>query len=176
MGLHAVPDPQVDLDVLLRLQPCPNCTENKWARGDGCICEGTGVLDGYGRPFHAPPPFDRWEGEQLVALAGGPDGRWRLQRAETITHGAQEEGMSTPEHEGAPERRLTPSERLHEVTMAALGRTPTAPESSVTISRNAKGVFQFEVTVRGADADACASEAERLANELAAAHPYPEGE
>jgi hypothetical protein len=49
------------------------------------------------------------------------------------------------------ERRMTPTERLHEVTMAAMGRRPAAPESAVTISRNAKGIAQFEVTVRHED-------------------------
>lgn len=72
------------------------------------------------------------------------------------------------------ERRLTPTERLHEVTMAAMQRRPAEPESSVTISRNAKGVFQFEVTVRGGDVLVCHDEAERIANTLAASYPYPE--
>lgn len=57
-------------------------------------------------------------------------------------------------------RRLTPTERLHEVTMAAMHRAPAAPESSVELSRNAKGGVQIAVTVRGGDAftveqDAC---------------------
>ena len=74
----------------------------------------------------------------------------------------------------APEpRRLTPTERLHEVTMAAMGRRPAEPESSVTITRNAKGVFQFEVTVRGPDVSECDMAARYIANALAEAYPYP---
>lgn len=70
-------------------------------------------------------------------------------------------------------RRLTPTERLHEVTMAAMGRRPAAPESSVTISRNAKGVAQFEVTVRGEDAMYCETMAGEIFARLADAHAYP---
>jgi hypothetical protein len=80
--------------------------------------------------------------------------------------------MSTPEQE----RRLTPTERLHEVTMAAMSRRPAEPESSVTITRNARGVFQFEVTVRGGDVDACDALARRVASGLVDAYPYPSTE
>ncbi len=71
-------------------------------------------------------------------------------------------------------RRLTPTERLHEVTMAAMGRKPVEPESSVTISRNARGVFQFEVTVRGPDVDACYLAADKITEQLIYTRPYPE--
>jgi hypothetical protein len=70
-------------------------------------------------------------------------------------------------------RRLTPTERLHEVTMAAMGRRPAEPESSVTITRNAKGVFQFEVTVRGGDVIECQAQAE-CTDDLVKRYPYPE--
>ena len=70
-------------------------------------------------------------------------------------------------------RRLTPTERLHEVTMAAMGRRPAEPESSVTITRNAKGVFQFEVTVRGPDVVECQAQAEATADDLVKRYPYP---
>lgn len=76
--------------------------------------------------------------------------------------------------ESAP-RRLTPSERLHEVTMTALARRPSDPEHSVTISRNAKGVAQFEVTVRGYDLDAVRDESLTTFAALEAAYPYPSG-
>lgn len=72
-----------------------------------------------------------------------------------------------------PERRLTPTERLHEVTMAAMSRRPSEPESSVTVTRNARGIFQFEVTVRGPSADLCQTQAEAIAAELVTAYPYP---
>ncbi len=74
----------------------------------------------------------------------------------------------------APEpHRLTPTERLHEVTMAAMNRRPSEPESSVTISRNAKGVAQFEVTVRGHDEDICEIKAQAIYDALVARFPYP---
>lgn len=71
-----------------------------------------------------------------------------------------------------PPRRLTPTERLHEVTMAFAQRAASPPEHSVTISRNAKGVVQFEVTVRGFDPGDALSEAERITDHLSAAYPY----
>lgn len=74
------------------------------------------------------------------------------------------------------ENRPTPSQRLHEVTMAALSRKPAEPESSVTITRNAKGVFQFEVTVRGADVDDCYVRAGIITEKLIAGYPYPSGD
>jgi hypothetical protein len=73
------------------------------------------------------------------------------------------------------ERRLTPTERLHEVTMTALSRRPSEPESSVTITRNARGVFQFEVTVRGPDIDTLTTQADAIVAGLVARYPYPEG-
>ena len=79
--------------------------------------------------------------------------------------------IAAPEPE-AP-RRLTPTERLHEVTMAAMGRRPAEPESSVTITRNAKGVFQFEVTVRGPEVTACEELARSIAANLVEEYPYP---
>jgi hypothetical protein len=71
-------------------------------------------------------------------------------------------------------RRLTPTERLHEVTMAAMGRKPSEPESSVAISRNAKGAFQFEVTVRGPDVIECQAQAEATTDDLIRRYPHPE--
>lgn len=45
----------------------------------------------------------------------------------------------------------TPTQRLHEVTMAALHRAPQAPEHTVSLTWNAKGDVQIEVTGRGPD-------------------------
>lgn len=67
-----------------------------------------------------------------------------------------------------PERRLTPTERLHEVTMAAMHRAPAAPESTVEIGVTAKRLHTWTVTVRGVDAAECARVAKRLDDELAA--------
>lgn len=70
-------------------------------------------------------------------------------------------------------RRQTPTERLQEVTLAALARRPATPESSVAISRNAKGVAQFEVTVRGESVEACEAEAILVYERLEDLWPYP---
>lgn len=69
-------------------------------------------------------------------------------------------------------RPPTPTARLHEVTMAALNRRPSEPVSDVTISRNAKGDFQFEVTVRGADVFACSNDARAIIGHLREAFPH----
>lgn len=71
-------------------------------------------------------------------------------------------------------RRQTPTERLHEVTMQAISRAPSQPESSVTISRNARGVYQFEVTIRDTSVQHAAKEAQRLCDYFSAAYPYPD--
>lgn len=79
--------------------------------------------------------------------------------------------MTTAETEP---RRLTPSERQHEVVMALAQRVPAPPEHSVEITRNAKGVAQFEVTVRGYDLDEVLTDAQNAFAALASALPYPE--
>jgi hypothetical protein len=68
-------------------------------------------------------------------------------------------------------RHLTPTERLHEVTMTALSRGPSLPECSVTISRNAKQDIQFEVVVRGPSVTDCNLLAQYEADLLAAKYP-----
>lgn len=73
---------------------------------------------------------------------------------------------------GLPDRPPTPTARLHEVTMAALARRPTEPESSVTISRNAKGDFQFEVTVRGSHAEECETLCVAVVERLRVTYPH----
>lgn len=72
------------------------------------------------------------------------------------------------------ERRQTPTERLHEVTMAVLQRRPQDPEHMVEISRNARGIFQFTVTVRGDDVNTCWTRALDVATLAAEQYPYPE--
>lgn len=71
-------------------------------------------------------------------------------------------------------RKLTPTERLHEVTMAAMSRAAAPPEHSVEITRNAKGVAQFEVTVRGYELEEVIAKALWHFNALTEALPYPE--
>jgi hypothetical protein len=55
----------------------------------------------------------------------------------------------------------------------AVAQRSSAPESSVTVSRNARGVFQFEVTVRGEDVTDCIAEAKDTVAELVELYPYP---
>lgn len=69
--------------------------------------------------------------------------------------------------------KLTPTQRLHEVTMAFAQRAASPPEHSVEISRNAKGVAQFSVTVRGFDLGDVLGEAVTAYGVLEAKHPYP---
>jgi predicted aspartyl protease len=71
-------------------------------------------------------------------------------------------------------RRMTPTERLHEVTMASLTRAPSPPEHAAEVSRNAKGHYQFTVTVRGYDLDDVIDSARDSAVRLAAHFPYPD--
>lgn len=70
------------------------------------------------------------------------------------------------------QRPPAPTQRLHEVTMAALSRRPSEPVSDVTISRNAKGDFQFEVSVRGTDPFECEAVAQTLVNRLRSTYPH----
>ena len=73
-------------------------------------------------------------------------------------------------------RRKTVSERLHEISLAAIQRPSSPPEHSVEITRNAKGVHQYEVTVRGFNLSEVlgqALDARAMLDELL---PYPEDE
>lgn len=70
-------------------------------------------------------------------------------------------------------RRLTPTERLHEVTIAALARRPAETEHTTDISRNARGVVQFSVAVRGPDLDAVIDAAVEKFDFLNERYPYP---
>lgn len=73
-------------------------------------------------------------------------------------------------------RRLTPTERLHEVTMAAMLRPRTEPESSVTLARNAKGDVQIEVVVRAADSASAYDQAVELFESAAKRYPRMNGD
>ncbi len=64
----------------------------------------------------------------------------------------------------APAPKLTPTQRLHEVTLAALTRTTVMHRESITTSRNAKGDMQHEVvTYREDDEDGDTFEARHFA-------------
>jgi hypothetical protein len=69
------------------------------------------------------------------------------------------------------ERRLTPTERLYELSMAWAQRGPVPAEQSVDITRNAKGDWQFSVTVRGHDIDDVLQRAMMAASSLEARYP-----
>lgn len=71
------------------------------------------------------------------------------------------------------DRRQSSAELVRDVAVAGLTRTPSPPEHSVTISRNAKGIAQFEVTVRGYDLDTVATDAMGAFGVLETAWPYP---
>jgi hypothetical protein len=78
---------------------------------------------------------------------------------------------SARSHDRSPYRHaLDGTQRALEL---ALSRAPAAPEHSITISRNAKGVAQFEVTVRGLDVGAVAGDAIARYEELVRRYPYP---
>lgn len=72
-------------------------------------------------------------------------------------------------------RRQTPTERLHEVTLAFAQRSSSPPEQSVEISRNAKGAAQFTVTARGHNLEEALAAAQRAFSELTTKHPYANG-
>lgn len=72
-----------------------------------------------------------------------------------------------------PERRQTPTERLHEVTLAALARRPAETEHTIDISRNARGIAQFAIAVRGADLESVLTAAVEKFDFLNDRYPYP---
>ena len=59
--------------------------------------------------------------------------------------------MTDTPNEAAP-RKLTPTERAHEIMLAALHRTPVKASEAVEVTRNAKGDYQYTVAgVAGED-------------------------
>jgi hypothetical protein len=64
----------------------------------------------------------------------------------------------------APEtpRRLTPTERAHEIMLAALHRTPVKASEEVEITRNAKGDYQYRVAGVAGEAETLAKVATRV--------------
>lgn len=69
--------------------------------------------------------------------------------------------------------KLSPTERLHEVTMAFATRAASPAEHSLEMTRNAKGVLQFTVTVRGHDLDAVMRQGRQAYAAIDAQYPYP---
>lgn len=72
------------------------------------------------------------------------------------------------------EPRLTPTQRLHEVTMQALSRS-SAPTSSVELTRNAKGDTQIAVKVAAETVQQANDEAQRIYDGLCVLYPNGNG-
>jgi hypothetical protein len=79
--------------------------------------------------------------------------------------------MSARAHGVSPYRYAL--DQAQEALLASVSRSPASPESSVTISRNARGVTQFEVTVRGEDVELCVQRADEVYVLLDSTYPYP---
>jgi hypothetical protein len=60
--------------------------------------------------------------------------------------------------------KLTPTQRLHEITLAALHKTPVKASESVELTRNAKGDWQYTVAGVAGEADTLAEVATRVLN------------
>lgn len=83
--------------------------------------------------------------------------------------------MNAGEHE---QPKLTPTQRLHEVTIAALTRESRKAAESVEISRNAKGDVQFTVSVAAQDGETlkdASDRAEIAFDHLSTKYPTAEG-
>ncbi len=61
-------------------------------------------------------------------------------------------------------RRLTPTERAHEVMLAALHRTPVKASEEVEVTRNAKGDYQWRVAGVAGEDESLAAVAMRVLN------------
>jgi hypothetical protein len=66
---------------------------------------------------------------------------------------------------------MTPTERLHEVSMAAIQRAPAQPEHTVDLTLNAKGDVQIAVAGRGVDLDAVAEQTAAVFDKLRERYP-----
>jgi hypothetical protein len=132
----------------LRLRLCPACRGEPEAREACSRCTGAGVLDENDEPFEAPPPFDTWTPERLVALDENSRARDREARKRRLS--TTEEGwrMSrTTKGEPIAVREAPKRLTLSEILELVLQRGP-ADHSSVKLVRNAKGDTQIEVHVR----------------------------
>jgi hypothetical protein len=59
-------------------------------------------------------------------------------------------------------RRLTPTERAHEIMLTALHRTPVKASEEVEVTRNAKGDYQYRVAGVAGEAESLAKVATRV--------------
>lgn len=71
----------------------------------------------------------------------------------------------------------SPWREAHDATQAALiaaiSRPPSQAESSVSLTRNAKGHVQIEVVVRSPNASGANEDCKRIFNSLCNLYPYP---
>lgn len=164
----------------LELRLCPLCSGAPGRRESCRHCLGAGLFDQTGEPFEAPPPFDRWEPERLVALASmgrarnsagfvpaTTDQEWR----QLLT--SQRRLAAVPEHESG--QRMT----LSRIVELLLSKAP-ADHSTVRLSRNAKGDTQVDVSVRTDEVElptveAAEAKAREVYDRLCAAYPMNEG-
>lgn len=72
-------------------------------------------------------------------------------------------------------KHLTPTERLYELAMAHASRRPMPPEHAAEVKRNAKGDYEFIVTVRGGDIAETVEQAIAAADALEAKYPRVNG-
>lgn len=63
---------------------------------------------------------------------------------------------------GTAPRKLTPTERAHEIMLAALHRTPVKASEEVEVTRNAKGDYQYRVAGVAGEAEDLAAVAGRV--------------
>jgi hypothetical protein len=117
----------------LHLRLCPYCHGVEPARSDCTECEQTGMFDQDGKPFAAPPPFDTWTPERLVALSVA----------------SRQRGKHGGTNDKPP--RLTLSQ-IVEMQLHAMARGGQE-HSTVELSRNAKGDTQIRVSVRTGEGD-----------------------
>ena len=85
-----------------------------------------------------------------------------------------QEERKTADADAPAERRLTPTERYHELAMLVAARQPTVPEHSLELTRNAKGDVQIALTVRSGDLAALEADGTAAFDRLCT--KYPRGE
>lgn len=68
-------------------------------------------------------------------------------------------------------RRLTPSERYHELALLVAGRAQAAPEHSLNLARNRVGAVEIDLTTRGGDLAELEQQSTELFDRLCARYP-----
>jgi predicted aspartyl protease len=73
------------------------------------------------------------------------------------------------------EQRPTPSQRLHEVTMAALAKAPSVPEHTLELERDRNGNFLIRLAVRGPELPELVTNGAQTFDALCARYPRTNG-